>query len=75
MDEHLVARMVDEIKSYVCSDVNFIEAAALYMEKHHIDAETFANIIKSNPVLWSNIYETGVKTRNIKQTQSMLFFL
>lgn len=75
MDDIVISKMVDEIMSYVSPEVNIVEASAFYMEKHHIDTETFASIIKSNPVLWSSIYETGVRNKSVKQTQSMLLFV
>lgn len=74
MDEKHIAEMMTEIDSFISPEVNYLEACAIYMDKHDIDAETFSAVITTQPKLWSHIYEVAIKTKNIKQTKAMLFF-
>ena len=55
MEIDYLEHMFKEIVKYVSEDVNWIEACAIYAEKHNIDYETLGAVIKRNPKILSEV--------------------
>lgn len=74
IDEIYLQKVINEITSYLSPEVNFLEAAGIFIAKHDIDAETFAMLAHQHPVLWSNIYECALKQKRLKVSHAILPF-
>lgn len=74
MNEQNIQRIVNELSVMVCDDVNWLEACSIYMEKHNIDAETLADIIKHSPILLGRVTDAARSMRSVKFDHAALPF-
>lgn len=72
LSEEYIMSVIEEVSRYVSTDVNWIEACGIYMTKHEVDAETFAEIVKGSPKLFAEINQTAMKTKTVKFDYAVL---
>lgn len=65
LSEEYIMSVITEVTKYVSNEVNWIEACGIYMTKHSVDAETFAEIVKNSPKLFAEINQTAMRTKNV----------
>ena len=72
LSEEYLMSVITEVSKYVSNDVNWIEACGIYMAKHEVDAETFAEIVKSSPKLFAEINQTAMRTKVVNFDYAVL---
>ena len=70
--EKILQDLIEEIIRFESEEVNFIEAVAEYVERHDIDEEIMAQLIKESPILWSKFNEAAIKRNIIKAEHATL---
>lgn len=72
MIEKRLDSIIRELTTYVSEDVNWVEACTIYIERHNIDPETFAVVIKNSPFLMSKVIDSAKKSRTAKFDYAIL---
>lgn len=67
------AEFIMEIEELVWDkDIDYIEAIILYCEKHNLEVETVATIIKQNQVIKSKVQHEAENLNMVKKTGARL---
>lgn len=67
------AEFIMEIEELVWDkDIDYIEAIILYCEKHNLEVETVATIIKQNQVIKSKVQHEAENLNMVKRTGARL---
>lgn len=72
MENEYLERMFNEIMKYVSEEVNWIEACAIYAEKHDIDYETLGAVVKNNPKILAEVTTAARETRQVSFEYAIL---
>ena len=63
--------ILKEVMEYVNSDVNLIEALTFYADKHKIEVEVLAAIIKKSSIIKSKLYEVAENIRLVEKVDRL----
>lgn len=60
-----------EISKQLSNGVSYIDALVDYSEKHNIEIETIADIIKKSPIMKEKIRAEAIKIRMVKKEKNV----
>lgn len=66
-EEHII----DEISTYVNSEVSYIDALIIYAERHEIEVEVLGEIVKRSTLLTSKVEEDAEFLNLIEKTNRL----
>ena len=51
--------------------INYLDAIMMYVEKHNVDPETIASIVKKNPNLKAKLYEDCMNLNLVEKIKTL----